>query len=121
MEGLTEKHIESVKKIIAANWDLQDRLATESLCVTYDRDEDMFLLSIGEPQEAITESARNRLYLRVDPDSLRIVGIEIPHVSRRLSDDPLLAGFLRRFLPRASIESASAREAASDLRQMVNS
>jgi len=120
MKKLVEEHIDSVKKIIASNLDLQDRLASGSLCVMYDRDEDLFLLTIGEPQEAVTESVRNRLYFRVDPDSLRIVGIEIPHVSRRLKDDPLLSGFLRRFLPQASMESSSAVAAASDLRQLVS-
>ena len=73
--------------------------------ILFDRDDDTFVLTVGDPQDAIAESINNYLYLRVDPDSLKIVGIEIPHVSRRLNDQPLLAEMLRRTLPLAAEEA----------------
>jgi hypothetical protein len=119
VKELIEEHSASVRAIIDANLDLQDRLASSSLCVVHDRDEDLFTLTIGGPQEAITEGVRNRLYLRVDPDTLKIVGIEIPHVSARLEDDALLSGFLHRFVPLAGPESTSAVKTAEELRSLV--
>ncbi|MBM2811672.1 MAG: hypothetical protein HW416_2431 [Chloroflexi bacterium] len=119
VKDLIAKHVASVRTVIDANLDLQERLASLSLCVVHDREDDLFTLTIGEPQEAVTESVRNRLYFRVDPDTLKIVGIEIPHVSARLNDDPLLEGFLRRFLPLAGPEQTPAIEAARELRELV--
>ena len=77
------------------------------------------MVTLGEPQEAVMESVRNRLYLRVDPETLKIVGIEIPHVSRRLQDDPVLTEFLRRVFPIASSEAAPAMQLAGALRDLV--
>lgn len=50
--------------------------------------DDLFTLTLGEIQPAVTESVRNSLYLRMDLQTWRIVGIEIPELSLRLNDDP---------------------------------
>jgi len=79
------------KSVLNANEDLASRLRELSVCITYDRDGDTFILTLGEPQEALTESVdENRLYVRIDPATLKIVGIEIPDLTIRLGDDPVV-------------------------------
>jgi len=118
-KNLTQEHRESLRAIFGANEDLGRRLGSLSVSVVYDREDDTVVVTLGEPQEAVMESVRNRLYLRVDPETLKIVGIEIPHVSRRLQDDPVLTEFLRRVFPIASSEAAPAMQLAGALRDLV--
>lgn len=77
-----------LKNVLEENRDLTSRLQQLSVTIAYDRDDDTFLVTLGEPQEALTESlAGGHLYLRVDPESLKIMGIEIPDLTTRLADD----------------------------------
>jgi hypothetical protein len=119
MERFVQEHAASLREVSAANRDLALRLTTLSVQVRHDRDDDTFVLTIGEPQEAITESVRNRLFYRLDPDTLKIVGIEIPHVSARLAGDPTLASILRRLLPLTALDSPQAAEIARDLEELI--
>ena len=66
-------------QILAANSDLEERLGSLNVVVTYDAEFDIFLLSLGEPQPAITEevSSGHGLQVRLDPETLKIVGFEI--------------------------------------------
>lgn len=78
-----------LKSVLHANEDLAARFRELSVCIVYDRADDTFMLTLGEPREALTESLDgSRLYIRIDPDTLKIVGIEIPDFKERLSDDP---------------------------------
>ena len=78
-----------LRNVLAANQDLAARLRELSISIVYDRDDDTFMLTLGEPQEALTESLDgSRIYIRVDPDTLKIVGIEIPDLSLRVHDAP---------------------------------
>jgi len=63
--------------LLEANKDLEERLRTTDVRVGYDREHDMLLITIGEPQEAITEEVSRGLYVRVDPDTEKIVGMTI--------------------------------------------
>ena len=92
---------------------------TSSISTLHDREEDTFFLTIGNPQEAIYESVDNRLYLRLDPDTLKIVGVEIPHVSRRLKDDPRIAALLQPYLAVIASESGTAEAFAQTLRELA--
>ncbi|MCH7811492.1 MAG: DUF2283 domain-containing protein [Chloroflexi bacterium] len=66
-------------ELLAANSDLEERLGSLNIVVTYDAEFDIFLLSLGEPQPAITEeiSSGHGLQVRLDPETLKIVGFEI--------------------------------------------
>lgn len=78
-----------VKRVLDANHDLATRLRELSVSIAYDRDDDTFMLTLGEHQEALTESlGGSHLYIRIDPDTLKIVGIEIPDLTARIDDDP---------------------------------
>ena len=89
-QRLIHEHEESLWEVLRANDDLDVRLRTLSVGVFYDRDDDIFEVTLGDPQEAITESVRNQLSIRLDPDTLEIVGLEIPNLSARIRDDPML-------------------------------
>lgn len=80
---------QSLDEVLRANQDLAVRLRELDPDIFYDREGDTFMVTLGEPQEALTESlAGGHLYIRVDPDTLKIVGIEILDLSARLADDP---------------------------------
>lgn len=72
-------------KIIEANQDLGERLESEDVDLRYDRAFDILLVTIGKPIEAITETLRDGLQLRLHPESLKISAFEV-------------LGFRRRFL-----------------------
>lgn len=74
-------------EILAANRDLGERLKSLAVSAFYDPEDDLYGIVIGRPQEALTESVHNRLYIRLDPATLKVVGIEIPDLTARLSDD----------------------------------
>jgi len=79
------------KSVLQANEDLAARFRELSVYIAHDRDDDTFILTLGEPQEALTESLDgSRIYVRIDPDTLKIVGIEIPDLTTRLNDDPVV-------------------------------
>jgi len=65
------------KKLMEANKDFEERLRTNDIRVGYDDEHDMLFITIGPPQEAITEEVSGRLHFRFDPDSDKIVGITI--------------------------------------------
>jgi len=71
--------------ILDANTDLDKRVQRLDVTVMYDEEFDIFLLRFGPSQEAITEEVSDGLQLRLDPKTLRIVGLEV-------------LGFQRRFL-----------------------
>ena len=88
--------------------------------MAYDREDDTFFLTIGEAVlDAVYESVDNRLYLRLDPDTLKIVGVEIPHVSWRLKDDPRIRSLLTPYLGMVASDSAPAQRFAEALRELA--
>ena len=105
-QRLIHEHEESLREVLRANDDLDVRLRTLSVGVFYDRDDDIFEVTLGDPQEAITESVRNQLSIRLDPDTLKIVGLEIPNLSARIRDDPMLRQLWRLLLRIAGPASA---------------
>jgi hypothetical protein len=54
----------------------------------YDREDDVLVITIGGPAEAITESVSNTFFLRVDPDTLKLVGIEVSVVKTLIARQP---------------------------------
>ncbi len=72
-----DENAAGVNGLLEANKDLEERLRTSDVRVGYDREHDMLLITIGEPQEAITEEVSKGLYVRVDPDTDKIVGMTI--------------------------------------------
>ena len=90
MQDLVAERLRVVKRFLNANEDLEERVRSLLICASYDPEEDLFTLTLGEVQPAITESIRNHIYLRLDPPSMKLVGIEIPDLTTRIFDDPLV-------------------------------
>ncbi len=65
------------QELLEANEDFEERLRKSPVTIAYDAEHDMLLVTIGSPQEAITEQIDDRLYARIDPDSSKIVGFTI--------------------------------------------
>jgi uncharacterized protein YuzE len=72
-----DENAAGINGLLEANKDLEERLRTSGIRVGYDREHDMLLITIGEPQEAITEEVSKGLYVRVDPETEKIVGMTI--------------------------------------------
>lgn len=49
----------------------------EGVTATYDATLDALLIEIGGPKEALTEYLVDNIMVRIEPDSLRVVGFEI--------------------------------------------
>lgn len=69
-------HQGALNTLFLKNPDLISRLQSEDVTYGYDVDHEIFWIQIGEIKEAITESINNSIYLRYDPDSGKVVGIE---------------------------------------------
>jgi hypothetical protein len=118
-DEFAKQHNDLLHAIFDANDDLPQRVASLSVATFYDREDDTLTVTFGDVQEALTESVRNQFFLRVDPDSLKLVGIEIPHLSRRLKDSPPLAKMLHRFFPLAVVDANPAADFAGEMRELV--
>lgn len=66
-----------MRQLLEANRDFEERLRNSDIRVGYDNEHDMLFITIGRPQEAITEEVSKRLHLRFDPDTDKIVGMTI--------------------------------------------
>lgn len=60
-----------------ANLDLTERLFYEGVRLVYDEDGDTLLVTIGQEQPAITTHVIDGVYLRIHPETLKIVGCTV--------------------------------------------
>ena len=60
-----------------ANLDYLDRIEKEGLTAIYDATLDTLFLEIGGARQALTEHMVDNIMIRVDPESLQVVGFEI--------------------------------------------
>ena len=67
----------TLKEILQANNDLDVRLESELIDVTYDDEFDIFVVAIGEQRPSATEELADGLQLRFDPVTLKISAFEI--------------------------------------------
>jgi hypothetical protein len=88
MQQLQAEHAEMIRAIVDANQDLATRSQLLGVRAEYDSDEDVISVTIGPVVEASTESVDNRFYLSVEPDSLKIVGIDIFGVRDLVTNPP---------------------------------
>lgn len=88
LANLARDHAIALRAIFDANDDLPRRLATLEKKLVYDAEDDYFAIVIGPPVEAITESLANAILFRVEPETLKIVGIEIYDFEERRKNAP---------------------------------
>ncbi|HTE85395.1 MAG TPA: hypothetical protein VK821_11740 [Dehalococcoidia bacterium] len=125
---LQEEHVRSLEELIAANRDLGQRVLQLGVTAVLDRDDDVLILTIGKPQEAVAESIDNTLYFRADPRSLKIVGLELRGFRGHVAEDSKALRFCLDLMQVAgqtefSVLSdgaeASARDLGKAIRQLV--
>ena len=85
-------------KFLEANRDYIDRIEREGLFLVYDAALDTLFIEFGGPRAALSEHVVDNILLRIDPDTLHMVGVEIQD-------------FFDDFLP----QNRLFREAARDL------
>lgn len=91
LRQLNEENAAVVQKVREANADVRDRLGALEFSAVYDVEEDTLLVTFGEPQEAISEAATDNVFLRLDPETYKIVGIEVLGFRGRFADYPPVA------------------------------
>lgn len=78
-----------IEELLEANKDFEERLRNSDIRVDYDSEHDMLFITVGRPQEAITEEVSKRLHVRFDPESDKIVGMTITAFRKAfLRDNP---------------------------------
>src|SRR6266508_1775285 len=88
LANFAREHALALQAIFDANDDLSQRLESLDKELVYDEDDDYFAIVVGPPVEAITESLANAILFRVEPDTLKIVGIEIYDFEKRRKNTP---------------------------------
>ncbi len=66
-----------LKKLKEANAQYLVGLSPKQLGIVYDSTLDAFFVELNEPKEALTEHVIDNVLVRVDPESLRILDLEI--------------------------------------------
>jgi len=70
------RHIDP-DKLSAANKHLIDRIEREGADLVYDATLDTLFIEFGGPKEALSEHVVDNIMLRIEPETLQIVGCEI--------------------------------------------
>lgn len=65
------------EELVDANRDYLERVEREGVQAIYDAKLDTLFVEFGGPKEALSEHLVDNIMLRVDPETLHIVGIEI--------------------------------------------
>ena len=75
---MTEKTFQfDSARFMDANRDYVQRIEREGLITVYDATLDTLFIEIGETREALTDPSIDNVMIRIDPDTLEIVGLEI--------------------------------------------
>lgn len=74
---MDETRIINAEEISKANTDLGERMSSEGLWLSYNEEADVLSIIIGKPVPAITEPLLDDIMYRIDPDTFKIVGVEI--------------------------------------------
>lgn len=105
VERLRSDYAEGMRQLFAANEDLPQRLRAAKVEAVYDMEDNLLEITLDGPQEALSESIENTLYLRVNAETSKIVGIELEHFSQHLNERSGFLRFVLHVLELAGIES----------------
>lgn len=73
---LSEEYYEELQAIIAANGDITQR-ACEKLSAFYDEEDNLFTLTIGKDEGAMSITVEDVLVIRYDEDTYKIIAFEL--------------------------------------------
>jgi hypothetical protein len=72
-----KEYILDGQKLLKANLDFRREIEREDVCLSYSAELDSLFIQFGQPLEALSEHVADNLMLRIEPDTLKIVGIEV--------------------------------------------
>jgi hypothetical protein len=98
LNQLEREHGAYLRRIMEANADFAERATALGARAEYNRDEDMLSISVGPVTEASAESIDNYVFISVEPETLKIVGIDVMGVRDLLVAPPPEAEPLARAL-----------------------
>ena len=101
MDRLAAEHAALLQRVTAANTDFEQRMQALGLSIYYDPADDCFMLLLGGAGPAANVEVDDTLHYRLDPDTLKIVGFEIPSLTLFASRHPTRAGAVRQLASRA--------------------
>ena len=81
---LRREYRQVIDRIMSANGDLDDRLRSARVEATYYGDDDTLAITIDGPCEALSQDIDDDLYLRVDPGTYKLCGVQLLHFSQHL-------------------------------------
>jgi uncharacterized protein YuzE len=76
---LQAAYVQGLHAILAANLDLDDRLRAATVEALYDPEDDVLEIRVDGPQEAVSENLSDDLWLRMNIETNKIVGLELEH------------------------------------------
>jgi hypothetical protein len=112
LKRLHSEHLAGLEQLFAANQDLPKRLHLHKVSALYDEDDDLLEITVDRPQEAVSYSINNRLYIRAAPETNKIVGVELEHFSRALSERSSELRFCWNVLQLAGVSQIAIRAQA---------
>lgn len=127
-ERLATEHRAALREIADKNSDLAERVRAAGVRVLYDQEEDVLAMTVGKTEDAVTETIDNSLAIRVDPETSKIVGLELFGFRSRSAEHPsqvrLFVDMLQAAGPKLSFKALGSPEAASeslarDIRDLV--
>ncbi len=91
-EGWQRERKELFRRVQDANTDIVDRIRGVGLNFELDPEEDSVIIYLGQTiRPAITEAFNgDPIYVRLDPETYKIVGFEVLNFSRHLKESPVV-------------------------------
>jgi uncharacterized protein YuzE len=72
-----DSYQDNLERFKQANQNYIDKIQHDGLTAIYDAMLDTLFVEIGEPREALTEHLGDNVMVRIDPETLEVVGLEI--------------------------------------------
>lgn len=127
IESVDKERRDAIDRFFEANNDLDERLPTFEVSTVLDLEDDLLAITFGKHQEALTLDTDGSLCVRVDPDTYKIVGMEIWHAHQRLSEvgpvSRIMAWALTAAGPRLKVigpTGTSSTNVVEDMRKLVS-
>jgi uncharacterized protein YuzE len=115
--ALEREHRDSLAAILNANQDLAERIQRLGVTADYDPSDDVLYISIGPSTAAVAESIDNTIFLRVEPDTLKLASIEVWGVRSAAPTDSKVVALLLDLVHRAG--APAPERLAADIRELI--
>lgn len=107
IEQLNREYREAFRQMVADNVDIVERLQHATVSARYDLEEDLLEVLLGGPHEAVCMSMGGGLWLQLDPETNKIVGIELEHYREHLKRGAREAQFILAVMKDGGLHEAT--------------